>query len=140
VPLRPSHSCSTTPVWNICKPSIGSPHQGLTFVFHFRDKTKNFLAISRGTGMTPLGELRATVVVYCASREPNPSYNREEKSGKASRESETRNRRSRAEVQRCMKKALMLQPSAEPSIRRRMFGNAKVKNSSALMLDHQEHE
>jgi hypothetical protein len=28
VALRPSHSCSITPVWNICKPSNGNPPQG----------------------------------------------------------------------------------------------------------------
>ena len=28
VVLRPSHSCSITPVWKVCKPSNGNPHQG----------------------------------------------------------------------------------------------------------------
>jgi hypothetical protein len=26
--LRPSNSCSIIPVWNVCKPSNGNPHQG----------------------------------------------------------------------------------------------------------------
>jgi hypothetical protein len=44
VGLRPSHSCSITPVWNVCKPSNGNPHQGFTC----EDGFNGFPSIFRG--------------------------------------------------------------------------------------------